>query len=104
MHGLYGSIECHIADRFNAAHPYPLFGAGFFYVEVSLVSSDESGISGNAENLVAFIALGNRAVFFYPPGSVSGWTIKRLLVFSVAGFLFWSIVIMAVQIVLAGGL
>jgi len=63
FYGLYGSTECHIADRFNAAHSYPLFGAGFFYVEGSLMNSIANKIGNNADiAIVEHLVLGTAGI------------------------------------------
>jgi len=51
----------------------------------------------DSKSEVAGVILGGRACFYYPPGAVKGWTLKRLVAASMAGFLFWSLVLLAVE-------
>lgn len=46
---------------------------------------------------MAVAILGQRAIFYYPPGCQRGWTLKRLLGVSLAGFLFWASVLSSVS-------
>lgn len=56
----------------------------------------EAFMMSREEKETAGVICGGRAVFYYPPGSKTGWTLKRILVVSLLGHMAWSLIIGAV--------
>jgi hypothetical protein len=52
--------------------------------------------SFNQEKETAGVICGGRAVFYYPPGSKIGWTLRRIIGVSLLGYMAWSLIIVAV--------
>lgn len=52
--------------------------------------------SFNQEKETAGVICGSKAVFYYPPGSKSGWTLKRIVLVSLLGYMAWSLIFMAI--------
>ncbi len=60
--------------------------------------SDGVVISYSSNKEIAGLVFGKRAIFYYPPGSKTGWTFKRIVAVSLLGYLFWAVIIMAVEL------
>jgi hypothetical protein len=52
--------------------------------------------SFNQEKETVGVICGGRAVFYYPPGSKTGWTLKRIIFVSLLGYMAWSLIFMAI--------